>query len=162
MNRLSRFLALALAAVALAACSKKPEEKPAAAPIVLVAPTDGDSRAWREYITNVVRKHGSPDAQQNFTYFLSAEQAADEEVYGRQVDNVGGAIGRGVTAGTQLIFVSPNTEKMVELVEEAFQYAGAGSMNGVRVIFVGNPEHEARVREKVEPTGAELVFVELK
>lgn len=163
MTRLSRFLVLALTALALVACGKQAEEeKKEEAPVELVAPTSDDARVWRDYITAVIRRHGSPDAIQNFTYFLSSEHAADAEIFERQADNVGGALARGVTAGNQLIFASPNSEKMVELVEEAFQYAGPGSLRGVRVIFVGAPEFEERVREKVEPTGGELVYVEMK
>lgn len=162
MTRMSRFLILALAVFALAAC-KKEEKTEAPAEVQLSAPTGSDSGAWRAYLTQVVRQNSSDDVQQTYTYFLPGSDTADyDALFQRQVDNVGGAIARGVTAGNQLLFASPESGRLADMIVKAFEFAQAGSMNGVRVIFVGKPEDVERVKAVVEPAGATFVFVEMK
>ena len=37
---------------------------------------------------------------------------------------------------------------------------GAGTMNGVRVLFIGSAADSERVKAAVEPTGSEYVFID--
>lgn len=162
MTRTFRYLILALAVLSLAAC-KKEEQVQVEEQVELTAPTGSDSRAWRDYLTQVVRRNSNDDVLQTFTYFLPGSDTEDyDALFQRQVDNVGGAIARGITAGNQLLFASPESDRLANLVEMSFEYAQAGSMNGVRVIFVGKAEDAERVKAVVEPTGAQFIFVEMK
>lgn len=69
---------------------------------------------------------------------------------------------RGVLPGNMLAFGSPESARMADLIIEAFKEASPGSFNNVRVLFIGKPEDSERVREGLEASGAEYVFVEIK
>lgn len=163
MTRSLRILILAVAVIGLAACQKQEDKPKEEVQVELSAPTGNDSTAWRAYLTQVVKRNTTPDVQQTFTYFLPGSDTEDyDALYKRQVDNVGGAISRGILPNNQLLFASPESGRLADLVTEAFEYAQAGSMNGVRVVFVGKAEDAERAKAAVEPTGAEFVFVEMK
>ena len=46
------------------------------------------------------------------------------------------------------------------LSERPFAEVGAGTMNGVRVLFIGSAADSERVKAVVEPTGSEYVFID--
>ena len=48
------------------------------------------------------------------------------------------------------------------MIETAFKQVPAGTMKGVKVLFVGTPILGERVRTAVEPAGVNYVFVEGK
>jgi hypothetical protein len=98
-----------------------------------------------------------------YMYYLPPSTVEDFEAqYGRQLDNVADTIARTVLPGNMLAFGSPESTRMADLISEAFKGADAGSFKGVRVLFIGKSEDEARVREAVEPSGADFIFVEAK
>jgi hypothetical protein len=159
-------LPLCLALLALVACKKEEEAKPAApaaAPaVVLTAPTDDDRDAWKAYLSQVVkanmegRKYRRP-----FVYWIPGGEGEEaERQYNDQLDNVGNAVGRGIQAGSMIAFGSSNSAKMADLVTEAFKLAAPKSLKGVRVVFIGATADEQRVRDVVAPTEADFVFVE--
>ncbi len=157
-----RSIVLATALVGLVACQKE-EAAPqqVAAPVVLTAPTDGNSQAWKLYLTNVVKQNMEGIRNSPYMYYLPAAGDEDfESQYERQLDNVGTTVARGVLPGNMLAFGSPESARMADLIVEAFQEAQAGSLDKVRVLFIGNPEDEERVRAAVEPAGATFVFVD--
>lgn len=162
MKMLFRCFALALGLLALTACKK--EEAPVAkAPAPLVAPTTNDSMAWRMFMTEVVKRNLTGVTESPFMYFLPAsggENAAGE--YERQLENVQNVVQRTVLPGNMLAFGSPDSEKMTQLIEEAFTGAPADSMKDVRILFIGTAEQGERVRAAVEPTGAIFILYELK
>jgi hypothetical protein len=63
-----------------------------------------------------------------------------------------------VLPGNMLAFGSPESAKLADLVVEAFKGSQAGSMKGVRVLFIGKKEDQERVKAAVEPTSADVVF----
>jgi len=172
MKATTRFAPLALVALlglGLAGCGK--QEQQAAAPAqqqaaqTLTAPADGnDSRAWKLYLTNVVKQNMPQKMRSSpFMYYLPASTAADfQGEYERQLDNVAGTVERGVLPGNMLAFGSPESAKMADLIVESFQTASPGSFNGVRVLFIGKAEDSERVSTAIGPSGAEYVFVEVK
>src|SRR3546814_4222421 len=76
------------------------------------------------------------------------------------LENVQNVVARTVLPGNMLAFGSPDSEKMAELIEEAFAGAPADSMKDVRILFIGTAEQGERVRAAVEPTGAIFVLNE--
>ena len=53
-------------------------------------------------------------------------------------------------------------EKEVEMIEAAFKEVGAGTMKGVKVVFIGTPILGERVKAAVEPAGVNYIFEEAK
>src|SRR3546814_9133336 len=89
--------------------------------------------AWRMFMTEVVKRNLAGVTESPFMYFLPAsggEDAAGE--YDRQLENVQNVVARTVLPGNMLAFGSPDSEKMAELIEEAFAGAPADSMKDVR------------------------------
>lgn len=165
MNQFHRVAFSLLAVIGLAACNQGADQQ-VAAPVEeapLAPPADNDERAWKMYLTTVVKKHMDGIRSSPFMYYLPLSGADDfEDLYLRQMDNVTDTVARGVLPGNMLAFGSPESARMADLIVEAFANAEAGSMNDVRVLFIGAPEDEQRVAEAVQPTAAEFVFVELK
>ncbi|MFC4728135.1 hypothetical protein [Coralloluteibacterium thermophilus] len=85
-----------------------------------------------------------------------------ESVYTRQLENVRTVVQRTVPQGNMLAFGSPDSSRMANLIVAAFQDAAPGSMNGVRLLFVGAAQDDERVAAAVEPSGVDYVFVEAK
>lgn len=85
-----------------------------------------------------------------------------EAVYNRLLEKAAMDIERTVVPGNMLAFGSSDSVRIANLAVAAFQHAEKGSMQGVRVLFVGKAEDSARVKAAVEPTEADYVFVEAK
>lgn len=168
MNRILRTAAIGLTLVALAACGKKDEAAPAAAPAApaaaaLTVPADGDNQAWKMYLVNVAKKNMEGIRNSPYMYYLPAAAAADfEDQYTRQLDNVSDTVARGVLPGNMLAFGSPESAKMADLIVEAFKSAEAASMKDVRVLFIGDAADSERAKAAVDPSGATFVFAEAK
>ncbi|MCX7557351.1 hypothetical protein OS187_11075 [Xanthomonadaceae bacterium JHOS43] len=135
----------------------------AAEPAALPVPSSSDNQAWRQYLVNVAKRNLDGIRSSPYMYYLPAVEADDfEEQYTRQLDNVAGSVARGVLPGNMLAFGSPASSRMADLIVEAFTHVQAGSMKDVRVLFIGNAEDIERVKGAVEPSGATVVFHEVK
>lgn len=165
MRVLIQSLVLSVSLLALAGC-KKEEATPAAqqaAPVQLVVPANNDDMAWREYLRAVVKQHMQGIRRSPYMYYFTAIENAEseeewEDQYQRQFENVVTNTSRGVLPGNMLAFGSPESERMANLVVDAFKEVSAGSMKDVRVLFVGREADRERVTEAVAPSGAQLVF----
>ncbi len=160
------FAVVALACMLAVSCGKKEEAapaKPAAATPASVAslpvPANGDEAGWKSYLKTVVKANMEGIRSNPFMYYVpSAGTENFQEQYDRQLDNVSAGVARGVLPGNMLAFGSPESAKLADLVVEAFKASQAGSMKGVRVLFIGKKEDQERVKAAVEPTGADVVF----
>jgi hypothetical protein len=163
---IKNFAVVALACMLAVSCGKKEEAAPAkpAAPTPasvasLPAPATGDEAGWKSYLKTVVKANMEGIRSSPFVYYVpSVETENFQEQYDRQLDNVSAAIARGVLPGNMLAFGSPESAKLADLVVEAFKGSQAGSMKGVRVLFIGKKEDQERVKAAVEPTSADVVF----
>lgn len=165
MQNILRFALIALVATGLVACNKSGEapKTEAAAPVVLTPPTDGNDQSWKLYISSVVKQNLQGVRSSPYLYYLPVATVEDfEDQYARQLDNVSGVLARTVQPGNMLAFASPEAKRMADLVVEAFQMADAGSLKGVKVLYIGSPEDGERVRAAVEASTADYIFVELK
>ncbi len=162
MRTLIRSALMVMALTALAGCDKQKDEAPVvAAPVILSAPTNGSDREWKAYLTQVVKQNMQGIRSSPFMYYLPDESTEDfEDQYERQLQNVIETVSRGVVPGNMLAFGSPSPKRMAELIEEAFEGAAEGSMQGVRVLYIGNQDDAEQVRPMVEATGAGFVHVD--
>lgn len=85
-----------------------------------------------------------------------------ESVYTRQLENVSTVVARTVPAGNMLAFGSPDSERIANLVVSAFNTASPGSLDGVQLLFVGQPEDAERVAAAVEESGVIFTFHEAR
>ena len=162
MNMMTRMLVIACLALPFAACKK--EEAPKAVEAApLTAPTTDDVAAWRAYVTDVAKRNMDGITNSPYVYFLPSETSEGfGGDYQRLLEKVEGDLGRGIIEGNMLVFASPAQEKTAEMIETAFKQVPAGTMKGVKVLFVGTPILGERVRAAVEPAGVNYVFVEGK
>jgi hypothetical protein len=176
MNRTLIALFLLLAGMLLAACTTPDDEaeaakaKAAAAPLApLVAPKTGDDKEWKIYLQQVVQRNMAGVTDRVFPYYLpnnstvpTPEDQDGKSMYDRQLENVATVISRTVLPGNMLVFGSPDSAKMADLIVASFTGAPADALKGSQVLFIGNAADSARVQPVVEAVGAKYIFVEAK
>ena len=163
MNTMTRLLLFACLILPLAACKK--DEAPVAAAVAapLAAPTSDDLTAWRAYVTDVATRNMEGINNSPYVYFLPGEAAEGfGGQYERQLEKLEGDLQRGIIEGNMLVFASPSSAKAAEMAVTAFTPVAAGTMKGVKVVFIGKPEDGERVRAAATPAGVNYVFVEAK
>ena len=167
------FLALGLS-LALSACTTQdPEDeaaKAAKAPLpALAAPTTPDDKLWMPYLQQVISRNQDSAVERVTAYYLpadsdtpSAEDSDGKSKYDRQLENVTTVVQRTVLPGNMLVFGSPNSTRMADLVVAAFTGGATDALKGSQVLFIGKAEDNARVEAAVESVGAKYIFVEAK
>ena len=160
MNTMIRLLAIACLILPLAACKKEEAPKVVeAAP--LTAPTTDEASAWRTYVTDVAKRNMDGITNSPYVYFLPGETSEGfGGQYQRLLEKVEGDLGRGIIEGNMLVFASPSSAKIGELAEVAFGQVPAGSLNNVKVVFIGKPEDSMKVEAASKPAGVKYVFVQ--
>lgn len=148
----------------LAACQK--EEAQADVAVVqapLVAPADNNDDAWASYLTEVVKRNLGDIANSPYLYYLPASDSAGfEGARERLTEEVELAVQRGIVEGNLVAFGSPESAMMADIVVGAFGKVDAGSMKGVKILFIGDAVDGERVQAAVTPAGVNYVFVEAK
>lgn len=167
MTTTIRALFIALLTLSLAACQDGTDEAtadPAAtAPAPLTAPTTDDDAAWGEYLTEVVRRNLGGITNSPYLYYLPAESTPGfGGEYERLLEKAEVDIARGILAGNMLAFGSPASSRMADLIIASFAEVDPGSMEGVRVLFIGEAADNQRVQEALAPSGVTYVFVEAR
>jgi len=172
MNRMTPILlALAFAATGVACGKKEAPAAPApvAAPVVLLtAPTGNDTEAWKAYLKQELTPFIDKRYRRPYIYFIpmvdetAADKDAQQAQYEAQMDNVGNAIGRGIQAGSMVAFGGPDSNKVLEVIVEAFKLASPKALKGVRVVVVADPAIQEAAATAVAPSEAEFKFVEMK
>lgn len=163
MKTTTRLLLIAcLAAPVLVACNKTEDKAAAVAEAPIAAPTTNDSAAWDAYLTEVVKRN-IEGATSVYLYTLPDPAGPDfQGEYDRQLEKAQTDVARGGTDGTLLAYGSQNSAKSADLAVASFTGAEAGTMKGVRVMFIGAPADSERVKAAVEPSGAKYQFIEAK
>ena len=163
MKILTRLLVIACLTLTFAACKKEEAPKAEAVKAPVAMPTTDDVQAWRAYVTDVATRNMEGISNSPYVYFLPSETS---ETFGgeyeRLLEKVEEDLGRGIIEGNMLVFASPAQEKSAEMIETAFKTVPAGSMKGVKVLYVGTPILGERVKAAVTPAGVNYVFVEAK
>ena len=171
MTRLSLTLLLLALGFGLSACQSPDDEaaaakKPEAAAVVLTAPKSTEDKEWKPYLQQVISQHMDGVTDRVFPYYLPANsaeiQADGRSQFDRQAEGVTAAISRTVLPGNMLVFASPDSAKMADLILMSFSGAKPDALKGSQVLFVGKAEDSARVQAPVEASGAKYIFVEAR
>jgi hypothetical protein len=162
----ARVLMLLVLALPFTACQKQaaPAEAGTEAAAVKMPASIEDTDGWKAYFSDVVTRNVPKDLTNNpFAYFLPPPTVADFDAqFGRMLDKTKSDLARGILPGNMIAFGSPDSAKTADLMVQTFAVVAPGSMKGVRVLFLGAPADNDRVRAAVGPSGAEYVFVEAK
>ena len=172
MSRSTIALLLALSVV-VSGCQSGDEEaapkKAEAAPVALHAPATSSDKDWKTYLQQVVGQNMAGVTDRVFPYYLPANSAVptpgDAEhrsQFDRQLENVTSVISRTVLPGNMLVFGSPDSAKMADLMLAAFSGAKPDALKGSQILFIGKPEDSARVKAGAEAIGAKYIFVEAR
>lgn len=158
------FALLAFAAVTLGACKKEDTAAPVVEAAPLSAPSDpNDNSAWKAYLKQVIERNYGGVTGQTYAYYLPGEGSAEfAGEYDRLLEKATADAGRGIIEGNLLAYGSPASAKMADLVVGAFEGVAPSTMKGVKLIFIGNPADNARVKAAVAPAGVDYVFIEAK
>ena len=159
----TRLLVIAFLALPFTACKKEEAPKAEATAAPLTAPKTDDAAAWRAYVTDVAKRNMDGITNSPYVYFLPAESTEGfGGQYQRQLEKLESDLGRGIIEGNMLVFASPSFTKEAEMIETAFKPVPAGSMKGVKVVYIGTPIDGERVKAAVTPAGVNFIFVEAK
>ena len=162
MKLLSRLMLIACLVLPFAAC-KKDEGPKETVKAPMAAPANDDMNAWRNYLQDIVPRYMGNGANPPYVYLLPGESTPDfNDVYTRLATKAKEDVGRGIVSGNLLAYASPASAKMADMVIEAFKDVPAGSMKGVKVLFIGKAADTERVKAAVAPAGVDYTFVEAK
>ena len=131
----------------------------------MAVPTNEDPAAWREYVTDVVGRNMEGVTNPPFVYLLPAESSADfQGSYDRLLDKAKSDVSRGILPGNLLAYSSASlsSAKSADMVVAAFAEVKPDKLKGVKLLFIGKPEDNQRVKAAVAPSGVNYVFVETK
>ncbi|RFP62333.1 hypothetical protein D0Y53_00445 [Luteimonas weifangensis] len=160
MKTMTRLILIALLVLPFAAC-KKAEAPQAAVKAPMSAPTTDDRQAWVDYLNDVVPRNMAGIANQPYVYWLPGEATPDfQDQYDRLLEKAQADVARGIIAGNLLAYGSPASAKMADLVIAAFDGVPADSMKNVRVLFIGQPADNERVKAALAPAGVDYVFID--
>ncbi|MDE2406863.1 MAG: hypothetical protein KGL91_03260 [Xanthomonadaceae bacterium] len=162
MNMFSRLLVVACLVLPFTAC-KKAEAPKTEAVAAVALPTSSEQKDWKPYLEYKLTPYMTGITSSPFVYFLpKSDVEGFGGMYQRQLEKLEGDLGRGIIEGNMLVFASPDPEKEVEMIETAFKAVPAGSMKGVKVVFIGTGVLGERVKAAVEPAGCNYIFEEAK
>lgn len=180
MKSITRAMLIACLVLPVIACGKKEEpQQVEAAPVAV--PTTEDKTAWNAYLNDVAGRHMEGVNNSPYVYLVppAPAPAADappaeattadgdptlstpvDGAYERLLEKAEQDVARGITRGNLLIFAGLDSARTANLVVASFAKVGAGTMNGVRVLFIGSAADSERVKAVVEPTGSQYVFID--
>ncbi|MCD9029419.1 hypothetical protein LDO26_14585 [Luteimonas sp. BDR2-5] len=182
MKSITRALLIACLVMPIVACNKEEPQKVEAAPVAV--PQTDDRTEWTTFLNDLAGRHMEGVNNSPYVYLVPPPEAAavdaqPEETatpaegdtgpelstavdgaYERLLDKAKTDVSRGITRGNLLIFAGLDSARTANLTVASFTEVPAGSMKGVRVLFVGEPADNDRVKAAVEPAGVEYVFVD--
>ena len=173
MLRAGLIFSVVIIGLSLTACGKKEGGETAGGVTlsedILTAPTDGKDESWRKYCGLITAQYQSQITGQMITYYLPrASMEPDQKdnltasKYSRQMEQVQGAVQRTVLPGNMLVFCSPDSKTMADLIVEAFATPPKDALKDSKVLYIGRADESEKVKIAVEAAGATFVFVEAK
>lgn len=159
-NITTRLLLAACLVLPLAACGDRQEAPVQVEQQPLAAPTGEDPGEWRAYLGAVVPRHLEGIQNAPYVYRIPGESEEEfEGLYQRTLDRAKLDLSRGIIRGNLLAFGGPNSSRTADVIVASFEDVPEGTMSGVRILFIGTSDDDARVREAVSPAGVDYVFI---
>lgn len=161
MKTMTRLLLCACLVLPLAACQQEEETGPVErAP--LTAPQTEDRTEWRAYLNDVVGRNMEGIFNQPFVYLVPADDGNEdyEAEYERLAERAETDLARGIIRGNLLAYAGHDSNRVADMVVRGFEDVPDGSMEGVRVLFIGDAVDNERVEQVVAPAGVEYIFIE--
>lgn len=90
---------------------------------------------------------------------VSQVNEADAE-YLRLAERAEMDVARGIVRGNLLAYAGADSDRVADLVVRAFEDVQEGTMDGVRVLFIGDEADNERVQQAVAPAGVEYIFIQ--
>ena len=169
MRKIPAILFTACAAFALGACNQqeqaKDQQAAQATPQVAPKPANpADKTAWKQYLVSVVTANmQGVKTNHPYMYFVpGGEDEASVADRNNQFENVHNTVLRGVLPGNMMAFGGPDSKMTSDLIINAFKDAQAGSFKDVVVLFIGQTAEGAAVKLALDPSGADVRFVQAK
>lgn len=162
MKLSTRLMLIACLVLPFAAC-KKEEAAPVVEKAPLTAPQNDDRKAWQEYLSDVVGRNLGGIQNPPFVYMVPSEALPDfADQYERLLEKAKGDVARGILSGNLLAYGGHSSPKVADLVEASFADVEPNSMKGVKLLFIGQPAEDARVKAAVAKSGVDYTFIEAK
>jgi len=161
MKTMTRLLLCACLVLPLAACqNEEATQETVRAP--LAAPQTDDRNEWRTYLNDAVGRHMEGIYNTPYVYLVPADNGSEESQaeYGRLSERAQTDLARGIVRGNLLAYAGHESSRVADMVVRAFEEVPEGSMEGVRVLFIGDAADNGRVEQAVTPAGVEYVFIE--
>ena len=104
---------------------------------------------------------GTGDAAEDTTgpELVSQTNEADAE-YLRLAERAEMDLARGIVRGNLLAYAGADSGRTADLVVRAFEDVPEATMEGVRVLFIGDEADNDRVQQAVAPAGVEYIFIQ--
>src|SRR5699024_904167 len=150
MKIMTRLLLCACLVLPLAACQQEEEtQQVERAPVA--APQTDDRNEWRAYLNDVVGRNMEGIFNQPFVYLVPADGGGEDSAgeYERLAERAETDLARGIVRGNLLAYAGHDSSRVADLVVRSFEEVPDGSMEGVRVLFIGDAADNARVEETV-------------
>ncbi len=156
MSRFLRALCLTLAVVTAFSVTSCKKEEAAVQDTSLKVPSTDRDEEWKAYVQAVAKsKRVVGKTKNTYVRFLGATE--DPAPHLRDTTRI---FQVGAQAGTLIVFGSQNSRNMSDLLEQSLTAEGVdGRLMGVRIVFVGRKEDEARLQAAAPKSGATLEFV---
>ena len=90
---------------------------------------------------------------------VSQVNEADAE-YLRLAERAEMDLARGIVRGNLLAYAGADSGRTADLVVRAFEDVPEATMEGVRVLFIGDEADNDRVQQAVAPAGVEYIFIQ--
>ena len=90
---------------------------------------------------------------------VEGAEAADAE-YLRLAERAEMDLARGIVRGNLLAYAGADSGRVADLVVRAFEDVPEDTMDGVRVLFIGDQADNERVQQAVAASGVEYIFIQ--
>ena len=90
---------------------------------------------------------------------VEGAEAADAE-YLRLAERAEMDLARGIVRGNLLAYAGADSGRVADLVVRAFEDVPEATMDGVRVLFIGDQADNERVQQAVAASGVEYIFIQ--
>ncbi|WP_426700909.1 hypothetical protein ACPPVV_16240 [Rhodanobacter sp. Col0626] len=124
----------------------------------LVSPSNpNDAVAWRAFLSKAILVETHDPNLHPYAFVVPAGDSADAmQQRGGETMAIRGMLGHTVLPGNMLAFTGSDSNKVVEVIDEAFRTLPAHSMQGLTILYVGEPAAAMKVQAAVKAAGAEL------